>query len=189
LRAAFSLIELLMVVAIIGIVTAITLPQLVASMRGNRLREATRTVVTAGRYARSMALLRQEEMILSFVVGGNEVSVRPAGSSSASSPEDAFGDDPPETLAAPAAALPDEDLDSRRVSATGMEEMHRTLDRVQIEYVDFGGETGPVSEGPCTILYSNNGRCTPYTVRIRDEFDAAVVVEVDALSTVRTEGE
>ena len=60
-HSGFSLVELLMVVAIIAIITAITIPQLVASTRGNRLRAATRLVVMAGRYARSMAVLRQED--------------------------------------------------------------------------------------------------------------------------------
>ncbi|MDE0839961.1 MAG: type II secretion system protein, partial [Kiritimatiellae bacterium] len=43
-RCGFSLIELLLVVSIIGIVTAIIMPNFVASIKGNLFRSATRTV-------------------------------------------------------------------------------------------------------------------------------------------------
>ena len=63
-KRAFTLIEVLLVVAIIGVVTAVSTPYFVRSIRGNRLRVAARTVVMAGRYARSMAVLRQTELPL-----------------------------------------------------------------------------------------------------------------------------
>ncbi|NQT92448.1 MAG: prepilin-type N-terminal cleavage/methylation domain-containing protein [Lentisphaerae bacterium] len=68
-KKAFTLIEVLLVVAIIGVVTAVTTPYFVRSIRGNRLRVAARTVVMAGRYARSMAVLRQEELRVRFDLG------------------------------------------------------------------------------------------------------------------------
>jgi len=75
LKRAFTLIEVLLVVAIIGVVTAVTTPYFVRSIRGNRLRVAARTVVMAGRYARSMAVLRQEELAVRFDLGAPSVSV------------------------------------------------------------------------------------------------------------------
>ena len=75
-RQAFTLVELLLVLAIIGIVTAITIPNFVQSMKGNRLRVATRTVVKSGRYARSIAVLKQVPITVTFDLTNSTVSVK-----------------------------------------------------------------------------------------------------------------
>ena len=59
-KAAFTLVEVLMVVAIVAIVSAVTFPLLARSLRGNRLQTARLTVMMASRYARSMAILQQK---------------------------------------------------------------------------------------------------------------------------------
>jgi type II secretion system protein H len=74
-KSGFTLIELFLVIAIIGISTAIVLPSFVQSMKGNRLRVATRTVVKAGRYARSIAVLKQVPITIVFDLDSGTVSV------------------------------------------------------------------------------------------------------------------
>ena len=82
-QVGFTLVELLLVLVIIGVVTAVTIPNVVRSIKGNRLRTAARTVVKAGRYARSMAVLRQRELKVAFKNGseqrGASVTVREPG--------------------------------------------------------------------------------------------------------------
>ena len=73
----FTLIELLLVLVIMGIIAAVTVPSVARSMRGNRLRSAARTVVMAGRYARSMAVLHQHEMKVSFDLARGIVWITP----------------------------------------------------------------------------------------------------------------
>lgn len=144
-KRGFTLIEILLVLAIIGVVTAITLPNLVKSIRGNRLRTASRSIVMAGRYARSMAVLKQTEMALMF------------------------------------------NLDSAKISVG--EELTRKLDKVSIEYVEIAEKDEKYTEGTCSVVYRSNGTCTPYRVKVKDEQEVSITIDVDALSSARTEKE
>ena len=93
-RRAFTLLELLMVVAILGIVAAVILPNISAVTGGARSATALRTLVQMGRYARSMALLNQTPVDLVLDLDGRRLSVEPAERAiSAPAPDaDAEGD-------------------------------------------------------------------------------------------------
>ncbi len=65
-KSGFTLVELLLVMVVIGIAVGITMPYFVHSIRGNRLRVAGRTMLTVTRYARSMAVLKQAGIDLTF---------------------------------------------------------------------------------------------------------------------------
>ena len=64
--SCFTLIELLLVIVLIGIMLGIASPYLVRSIQGHRLSAAARTLVTVARYSRSMALLKQSDLVISF---------------------------------------------------------------------------------------------------------------------------
>jgi len=195
---------LILVIAIIGVVTAVTLPSLVRSMRGNRLKAAARAVVMAGRYARSMAVLKQEERAVVFDIDGGKITVTSAGSPrpAAMGSDGEMGNDqasvPGGTNDISRSRI--SDVETNAVSETGAGEGNPAvggltggesaafaLDRVRIEYVDMkrGEKT---SKGRCSILYRTNGTCEPYTVRVTDEYGESVTLDVDALSSVRTVG-
>jgi type II secretion system protein H len=161
-RKGFTLIEVLLVIAIMAIVTAVTLPTFVNSIRGSRLKTAARSVTMAGRYARSMALLRQQEMVLMFDLTAGTFVVHPSAASVVS---------------------------NRVVAASGdADSVTRKLERVKLISVDLTAESAPeVTEGTCSVVYRSNGLCTPYRVVLRDEHGSVIVVEVDALSTVETD--
>ena len=74
-KLGFTLVEVMLVVAIIGIVSVVTFPSIARSIPEIRLRAAVRTVVKAGRYARSMAVLKQKEMKVTFNLESAEVLV------------------------------------------------------------------------------------------------------------------
>ena len=79
--AAFTLMELLLVVVIIGITLGVAMPSLVESIRWHRLRSASRTLVTVARYARSMAILKQSDLSVSFNLDTGQVDLIAANTS------------------------------------------------------------------------------------------------------------
>lgn len=69
------MIELLLVIVIIAISLGIAAPSLVSSIRGARLKSAARTMVTVARYARSMAVLKQTDLTLSFNLANGQIDL------------------------------------------------------------------------------------------------------------------
>ncbi len=173
-KFGFTLIEMLMVLALIGIITAITVPQFVNSMRGNRLRVAVRSVVMAGRYARSMAVMRQTDIVLSINIDDGLIIVEQVSVADAvETPDlDAVDDYDSEDSGIPVKVMKRTELLSRK------------LEDVAFVYVEIDDDT--ISAKTCSIVYSSNGRCTPYSVKVSDAQGKSVVVDVDALSSAST---
>lgn len=69
------MIELLLVIVIIGIAAGIVMPSFVRSIRGQRLKTAARAMVTVARYARSMAVLKQTDLTLSFNLATGQIDL------------------------------------------------------------------------------------------------------------------
>ena len=64
--AGFTLIEVLLVVAILLITLTLALPRLAQAIEGTRLIFAARTVASAHRYARAMAVLNQQDVAIIY---------------------------------------------------------------------------------------------------------------------------
>lgn len=157
---------------VIGIVTAVVLPNFVKSIRGNRLRTAVRSVVMLGRYARSMAVLKQRDLVVTFNLDEGSIVLEEIVMKAVAEPESSPEDDEGEPTTR-----------YRVDSRTAM--LARKLDRVIIEYVEVDGLFA--KSGKSSIIYSSNGRCTPYIVKVADMDGASTLIEVDALSSARTE--
>ena len=77
-RRGFTMLELLLVIAILGVASAIVLPRMSASTAGSRLRVGARAVTQAVRYARTMALLHQMDIDIRFDLEGGKIRVEAA---------------------------------------------------------------------------------------------------------------
>lgn len=191
-RTGFTLIELLLVIIIITVVTAVSVPSFVKSMHGNRRRTAARTVVAAGRYARSMAVLHQRPIGITFDLDAStllisEFKARPLPDEDAED-EDSEASEDASPLSGAFAAEREERTAVPGAAAGVSVRLERKLDQVSIAYVHVGGEAA-YQEGSCTVVYQSNGRCAPYEVRIVDGQEEGIVIKVDALASALTQGD
>lgn len=177
-RTAFTLIEILLVLAIIGILSAVVVPSVVRSMGSNQRRMAVRTVVATGRYARSMAVLKQVPVILEFDLASHQVRVGRAGALPvAVAPEpDEFG------LSEPPAAT--------NAVLVGVDDvfLERSLAPIELEAVTVErDEEDEVAGERVRVRYDVNGRCTPYRVVLVDREKKRIIVTIDALASSQIE--
>jgi len=191
IAGGFTLVEVLLVLAIVGIMSAVTIPVFIKSMRGNRLRTATRTVVMMGKYARTMSLLKQKEHALVFDINSSKLLLVPASDvivvRDSVNPDGIVVSAPPPVTNQGSNFGADTNDVADAPAKIGTPEFTRKLDGVGFEYVEVS-KGSQQSKGTCMVLYKSNGTCVPYTVKIADERGAFSVVSVDALGSAKTEG-
>ncbi|MBS9779038.1 MAG: type II secretion system protein [Moraxellaceae bacterium] len=66
-QGGFTLVELMIVVAIVGIITAVAFPSMRRQLAENRIKEAERLILNAHKDARAEAMIRHKPILMRFV--------------------------------------------------------------------------------------------------------------------------
>lgn len=184
-RAAFTLVELLLVVVIALIAAGMAVPLFARAAHSSRLRVSARAIVTSHRYARAMAVLRQADMVMMLDAGWNRVRIvnveqqqaavtNEDGSVASAEHEMSWLDSDMRT-----GANPVQDAATTNVVKA---ELERDLaEGVSIVEVDLGDKVQQEDQ-TWWVNYFSNGMCDPFSVRLEDRTGRAMTVRVDGFT-------
>lgn len=173
IRPGFTLIELLMATAIMLTITGLAIPLFTRSLRGARLREAGRTIVTAARYARNAAVLRQEVTGLLIDTQYREVDVVVAAAADIVDREQFLN----RRRRRPGAFI---ETDASPAGFTSL--FSRSLPQ-SVSFVEvLPGRTGSNHEGVYWVDFQPNGMSHGFSVHLQDDHGRSTSISIDGLS-------
>ena len=181
--SGFTLIEMMLIVVIMLLASALAIPSFVRSYRGAKLRTAARTVVMVHRHARSMAVLGQKEVGVLFDIAQQHLEVVSIGTETSAGDKSKFLEQSADRAADSAIqAGKDSDEEEPKANPTVVSELTRKLpDGVKIDSFESEKVEQEV-DGIYWVTYHPNGMSDPYTVRLVGDNQKAAVVEVDPIS-------
>ena len=190
-RQGFTLIEMLVVIAIIGICVALTIPYFVEAQRAAGLRSSAQTVIMTAKYARSMSILKQVDLAMLVDRGAGQIELvslsQPPGADEQSKFIDqrnaralrtADGTTPGYSSADGTA-----DTNSLPPPPAIKSELVRELEEgVTIQKLEVPGDDAGVAKDVSWIFFSRNGTSSGFTIRIQDSRGSAIDIDMDGIS-------
>lgn len=181
-RSGFTLIEVVMVLVLMIIIASISLPTLSGTLKGLQLKTGTRTVRRATKYARNMAIMREETLA---VVLNKETMELYVGGYAEAQPNEADGELDQEVFK----RLGWKDDDGSSASAGGIEKevRHRLSDNLTVkdfekDWIDEDDEYPDL----CMIRFFPNGQCEWAKLELEDNKGDGVLLEIDPISAKMT---
>lgn len=187
-RGGFTLFEIMLVVVILGVASAMAMPYFVRSLQGVRLRLGTRLVLSSHRQAQIQAILKQQQVALLFDTRKGTIETV---SMTITDEDPFFGN------SAPAGSGGGLSLGGLHLSsglntsrsgiqvqaAAPVEEVREEHLRRLEESVRFSNFRGGYHvDGIYYVLYYPNGMCSAYEVTVEDEDGRRNTVMVDAIT-------
>lgn len=183
----FTLVELLAVIALLGVFTALVVPSIGAGLSGSRISSASRIVAGQIRYSRTVALVNQREAQLVLTSAGDAKSFATAEVALKEEFFPAAGDAPEEETSSG---------EARRKASLDIAAEYNAKSRMQgigFEFEGFldtlDGEDAPKADedGKIRLSFSGNGLCRPFSLKIGDGASFARI-KVDRTCSVKIEG-
>ena len=185
-RSGFTLIEILLVVVITAITSVMALAAFSGSFHGAQLRTACKAVVMSHKYARSMAVLDQKQMLLVVDTKAHQLEIASLAGLMGAGDRDKFLDS--RSNRAAAELLEGDKEPAKTEGATGgsaapiASDMIRDLPKdIQIDSFKSARE-GQEQNGVYWILYYPNGMCDGFTISLVDKNGKRATVTVDPIS-------
>lgn len=177
-KQGFTLIEVILVLVVIVIISGISLPYFAGSLRGNKLRTSARTIGKMSRYARSMAIMRDETMT---VVINHETMEAFVGGYVSRSTDETDGEIDQDVLKR--LGYVDNDDDSSPTGGVEQEISLRLPDNLTIKTFEKEWyEDEDDHESLYFIRFYPNGQCEWFELEVEDKQGAGVRMEIDPIS-------
>ena len=189
-QRGFTLIEILMVVAIFVLIAGIAAPMFAGSYAGAKLRSAARAVVMTHRYARNMAIMRQRPVAV--LVNERRATLEVVlltGRESEELTELAIPPDENGATFASANATNDADAAAATTNADAVAEDKATSDMlkelpegISIDSFECQRPGSDAADAPRVVCYYPSGLSDGFTLRVADARGRSVEITADPLT-------
>jgi len=178
-RRGFTLIEILLVVVIIGVASAVAVPVFARSFRGAKLRSSARTVLMVHRHAQSKAVLGQRYMAVLFDERKGTLELVDQGQPGVKQ-DQFFGDVGGAAGGAMGDAASGADAPAAGESAGGLPTVLVRKLEEGVKILSFKG--GRAYDDIDYVSYFPNGMCEAFSVEIGDEEGRRAKIRVDPVT-------